>query len=95
MDDHIIRIQSNWESLRMTVDLKELAASAGVRKNLKRYTLGMPDGEYSDKVISVPIPRAKKLLQLIRKHGTEDDFRKCDEYLRPNVRLYKYWGTIR
>ena len=91
MDDHIIRIQSNWESLRMTVDLKELAASAGVRKNLKK-----PDGtDFDDKVVSVPIPRAKKLLQLIRRYGTEDDFRKCDEYLRPNARLYKYWGTIR
>lgn len=91
MDDHIIRIQSNWESLRMTVDLKELAASAGVRKNLKKPGGGV----FDDKVISVPIPRAKKLLQLIRRYGTEDDFRKCDEYLRPNARLYKYWGTIR
>lgn len=93
MDEHIIRI-FNCESVghvwKMTIDLKELAASAGVKKNLKK-----PDGtDFDDKVVSVPIPRAKKLLQLIRRYGTEEDFRKCDEYLKPNARLHKYWREL-
>ena len=93
MDDHIIRI-FNSEAVghvwKMTVDLKELAASAGVRKNRKK-----PDGtNFDDKVVSVPVPRAKKLLQLIRRYGTEEDFRKCDEYLKPNARLHKYWREL-
>ena len=91
MDDHIIRIQSSWESLRMTVDLKELAASAGVRKNRKK-----PDGtDFDDKVVSVPIPRAKKLLKLIRRHGTEEDLQKVDKWMAKNPKLALYWRTIR
>lgn len=86
MDDHIITIGDangldGWK-WTMTIDLKELAEATG-RKG-KKF-----------KLVEIPLTRAKKLLQLIRRYGTEDDFRKCDEYLRPNARLYKYWGTIR
>lgn len=88
MDEHILRIKhhdfdGHWE---MTIDLKELAASAGIR--LKRPG-------YQDKVLSVPMTRAKKLLKLIRENGTDEDLMACDEFLRPNKRLMDYWRTIR
>lgn len=88
MDDHIITFGDSTfgHAWKMTVDLKELAASAGIRKERKGYC---------QKVISVTLPNAKKLLKLIRQYGSESDLLRCDEYLRHNERLYKYWAQIR
>ena len=95
MDDNIITIGDangfgGWR-WKMTIDLKELAESAGVRKQLKNPQ----GGHYDEKVLSVPMPRAKKLLKLIRQDGTESDYQKCDEYLKSNKKLYKAWEQIR
>lgn len=88
MDDHIIRI--NGYGWKMTIDLKELAGSAGIRKNLVKA-----DGHtYDEKVVSVPMARARRLLQLIRQYGTGKDFERCDEYLMANTRLYKHWREL-
>ena len=88
MDDHIIRI--NGYGWKMTIDLKELAGSAGIRKPLVKA-----DGQtYDEKVVSVPMPRAKKLLKLIRQYGSDKDFENCDKYLRPNTKLYKHWRDL-
>jgi hypothetical protein len=92
MDDYIITFGDSTfgHAWKMTIDLKELAASAGVRKPLVKQ-----GGQtYDEEVVSIPMPRAKKLLKLIRKYGAEEDFRKCDEYLKPNVRLHKYWREL-
>ena len=80
MDDHIITIRGQWEPWRMTIDLKELADSAGT--------------SFDTEIISVPLPRARKILKLIRDNGTEEDFRKCDEYLAGNEKLHKYWRDL-
>lgn len=86
MDEHIIRIENLWEHWKMTIDLKELARSAGMKVERPKY---------SEKVVSVPLPRAKKLLKLIRDNGTEKDFEACDKYLATNRRLFKYWIEMR
>ena len=90
MDDHIITI-GGWR-WKMTIDLKELAESAGVRKQLKK-----PDGgHYDEKVLSVPMARAKKLLKLIRQFNyREEDLEKVDFWMAKNPKLALYWGTIR
>lgn len=76
----------------MTIDLKELAESAGVRKQLKK-----PEGgSYKEEVLSVPMARAKKLLKLIRQHNyREEDLEKVDFWMAKNPKLALYWGTIR
>lgn len=81
MDDHIIRFGDGgrW---RMTVDLKELADSAGVRKKRPGY---------DEKAVSVPLPRAKRLVDLIARYAPMEETRKLDTYLRPNTKLYRYW----
>lgn len=95
MDKHIIEIKhhdfgEHWE---MTIDLKELAASAGIRRKLvANYGV---IATYDEKVLSVPMARAKKLLKLIRENGTDEDLMACDEFLRSNKRLMDYWRTIR
>ena len=96
MDDHIITIgDSNgfdgWR-WKMTIDLKELAESAGVRKQLKNPQ----GGHYDEKVLSVPMARAKKLLKLIRQFNyREEDLEKVDFWMAKNPKLAMYWGTIR
>ena len=86
MDDHIIRFGDGgrW---RMTIDLKELAASAGVQKNL----VGANGIKFTEKVVSVPLPRAKKLVDLIARYAPMEEARKLDTYLIPNTKLYRYW----
>lgn len=101
MDDHIIRIgtvcDGHWN---MVIDLRELAASAGVRKKEK-------DGVYTDPrtgetevykgsyYTDYTMTKAKKLLRLIRQYyRTEADLEKVDEYLKPNAKLYKYWREL-
>jgi hypothetical protein len=87
MDEHIITFGDSTfgHAWKMTIDLKELAASAGIRKERKGYR---------QKVISVTLTNAKKLLKLIRQYGSESDLLRCDEYLRHNERLYKYWAQF-
>lgn len=99
MDNHIITIRGQWEPWKMTIDLKELADSAGVRKK-------EPDGIYKDPktgetevykgtyYTDYAMIKAKKLLKLIRDNGTEEDFRKCDKYLAGNEKLYKHWRAL-
>ena len=86
MDDHIIRFGDGgrWH---MTIDLKELAGSAGIRKNLVKA----PGQTFDEKVVSVPLPRAKKLVDLIARYAPMEEARKLDTYLRPNTKLYRYW----
>ena len=86
MDDHIVRFGDGgrW---RMTIDLKELAGSAGIRKNL----VGANGIKFTEKVVSVPLPRAKKLVDLIARYALMEEARKLDTYLKPNRKLYKYW----
>lgn len=89
MDDYIIRISNDdhfrttvW---RMTIDLRALSDLAGKR---------MEDKYNGGTFVDVPIPRAKKLLKLIREYGTQEDFQKVDRNLK-NKRLLSYWKTIR
>ncbi len=105
MDDNIITIgDSNgfdgwrWE---MTIDLKELANSAGIRKKEKDGTYTDPrTGEtevykgswYTD----YPMTKAKKLLKLIRQYNyRKEDLQKVDNWMAKNPKLALYWGSIR
>lgn len=90
MDDYIIELSeqdyyagANWE---MRLNLKEIAFLAGKRCTDRYVGKGMVD---------FPMTRAKKLLRLILKHGTEEDLAKCDKYFATNRRLFKYWRDIR
>ena len=48
------------------------------------------------KLIEIPIPRAKKLLKLIRTSCfREEDLQKVDKWMAKNPKLALYWGTIR
>lgn len=99
MDEHIIRIHDVWYHWKMTIDLKDLAKIAGNR-------VREPDGTYTDPrtgevehykgcvYTEYPMTKAKKLLKLIRKYGTEKEFRACDTYLAENAKLYKYWREL-
>ena len=69
---------------KMTIDLDELARSAGRRVN-----------DRGEIFVDIPLPRAKKLLRLIREYGTENDFEKCDSAFRGNEKLLKYWKELR
>ena len=67
----------------MSIDLKELAEAAGRR-------------DKKTKLIEIPIPRAKKLLKLIRTSCfREEDLQKVDKWMAKNPKLALYWGTIR
>ena len=91
MDDNIITIGDangfgGWR-WKMTIDLKELAESAGVRKQLKNPQ----GGHYDEKVLSVPTARAKKLLKLIRQFNyREEDLEKVDFWMAKNPKLALY-----
>ena len=92
MDDHIITIgDSNgfdgWR-WKMTIDLKELASSAGIRKPLVKQ-FGQV---YNKKVVSIPMSRAKKLLKLIHEHCTDPEI--VSKYLARNKKLYEYWRSL-
>ena len=76
----------------MTIDLKELAESAGKRKKVKKPAGGF----YEEEVLSVPMARAKKLLRLIRQHNyRKEDLEKVDFWMAKNPKLAMYWRTIR
>ena len=65
---------------------QEVAESAGRREY----------DPYSGKLhVIYTIPTAKRLLNLIRKYGTESDFEACDKYLVGNKKLAAYWAGIR
>lgn len=87
MDDNIIKIGDanaldGWR-WTMTIDLKELAEAAGRR-------------DKKTKLIEIPIPRAKKLLKLIRTSCfREEDLQNVDKWMAKNPKLALYWGTIR
>lgn len=87
MDDNIITIGDangldGWR-WKMNIDLKELAEAAGRR-------------DKKTKLIEIPIPRAKKLLKLIRTSCfREEDLQKVDKWMAKNPKLALYWGTIR
>lgn len=92
MDDYILEIKhydfnEHWT---MRIDLKELADSAGKRKKL----VNPRGGVFDELVLSLPMARAVKLLHLIRRYGTEEDYEKCDKYLAPNAKLAKRWKEI-
>ena len=84
MDEHIITIRDTWHHWWMKIDLKAVARDAG--RKVKDE-----DGDY----IAYPLPRAKKLLKLIRQFGSDKDFEACDRYLAQNAKLYKYWKELR
>lgn len=92
MDDHIITISEYHfgEGWTMRIDLKELADSAGKRKKL----VNPRGGVFDELVLSLPMARAVKLLHLIRRYGTEEDYEKCDRYFVTNTRLNKWWREI-
>ena len=63
--------------------VKELAEAAGRRD--KKF-----------KVVEIPIPRAKKLLKLIRQYCyREEDLQKVYKWMAQNTKLALYWGMIR
>lgn len=90
MDETIIRLSNSdhfrTTSWKMMIDLKELVGSAGKR---------IPDKYNGGTMVSYPLPRAKKLLRLIRDFGTEEDFQKCDRVLAKHEKLKKYWEALR
>lgn len=97
MDETITIYDFGW---KMTINLRELARSAGVRKK-------EPDGVYTDPrtgeteryrgawYTDYTMAQAKKLLKLIQTHGREEDFVKCDEYFAENAKLNKLWKEFR
>ena len=88
MDDYIIKL-SNADHFRttewkMTIDIRTLSDLAGKRVEDK-YNGGT--------FVDMPLPRAKKLLKLIREYGTEEDFGKVERNLK-NKKLLQYWRAI-
>jgi hypothetical protein len=83
----IIRETKPWigNTWSMTIDIKALAEEAG-----KRHT----DLYEGRNVVDYPIPRAKKLLKLIRQYGDPEDFGRVGELLKTNKRLSKYWNEL-
>lgn len=71
---------------KMEINLEGLVSSAG-----KRVKDEYNGGSYVD----YPLRKAKKLLKLIRDYGTEDDFRKMDEWMPKNKKLQQYWEDLK
>lgn len=71
---------------KMEIDLEELVHSAGKRKK---------DKYEGCTFIDYRLTQAKKLLKLIWEYGTEDDFRKMDEWMPKNPKLMKYWEDMK
>lgn len=88
MDEYCVFL-SNIDGFRdtawtMTIDLKRLSEQAGKRaKDL--YNGGS--------FVDFPIPRAKKLLKLIREYGTQEDFKKVERFVE-NKKLAAYWKEL-
>lgn len=90
MDETITIYDFGW---KMTINLRELAESAGVKKKMVANYGVISNYDY--KVTSVPMERARKLLKLIQTHGREEDFEKCDKYFAENAKLDKLWKEFR
>ena len=93
MADSIIRIQAGYKLYdawwEMEVDLDLIAADAGrkVREKVKDW-----DGRLIEVVhVVYPLPRARKLIDLILEHGTDDDIEKADRCFGRNQKLYRIW----
>ncbi len=92
MDEHIIKI-TGWKPeggyWRMTIDLRELMGSAGIRRSRPGY---------SEKLVSIPMTKAKKLLKLIQENGTMEDIGRCSQYFKEhfaeNPKLAAYWEEM-
>lgn len=90
MDENIIRISNagtfRTSSWKMTIDLDVLVKDAGRR---------CKDGYNGGTFVDIPIPRAKKLLQLILEYGTEQDIQKVDRVIAKHEKLGPYWKKLR
>lgn len=69
----------------MEIDLQAIADNAG-----RRVQDNYNGGFYGD----YPIPRAKKLLKLIKEYGSDEDLEKVGKYMKSNARLAKYWSDL-
>lgn len=93
MEDSKIRIQAGYKLYdawwEMEVDLDMIAADAGrkVKEKVKDW-----DGMWTEMVhVVYPLPRARKLIDLILEHGTDDDIEKADRCFGRNQKLYRIW----
>ena len=93
MEDGKIRIQAGYKLYdawwEMEVDLDLIAADAGrkVKEKVKDW-----DGEWIETVhVVYPLPRARKLIDLILDYGTDDDIEKADRCFGRNQKLYRIW----
>lgn len=90
MDENILYISNagtfRTSSWKMTIDLDVLVKDAGRR--CKDYYNG---GSF----VSIPLFRAKKLLQLILEYGTEQDLQKVDRVIVKHEKLGPYWEKLR
>lgn len=79
--------KEGWASgqWHMTIDLQEITNSAGKR---------VKDNYNGGTFVDYPLARAKRLLKLIRKHGTTEDIEKCEKYFKHNSRLYDIWKKV-
>ena len=75
---------SFWDDTpwRMTIDLKELAFSAG------KIVEDKYDG---GKVLDYPMARARKLLKIIAENAGPEDLEKCNFWFKKNEKLNKWW----
>lgn len=90
MDENIIHVSNDGtfrtSSWKMIIDLDVLVKDAG-RRCKDQYNGGS--------FVSIPIPRAKKLLQLIREYGSEQDLQKVDRIIVKHEKLGPYWEKLR
>lgn len=87
MNDHTITLEIRelyGPYFTMEINLPEVAFHAGRRV----------EDDKGRKIVDYPLPRARKLINLILKYGTEEDFNKCEYEFKCNARLYKIWGNL-
>lgn len=70
--------------LTMTIDLHQIALLAGKRV----------EDDKGRHIVDYPLPRARKLIRLILKYGTEEDFVKCEAAFKINTKLYTIWDNL-
>ena len=81
---------SSGQSWSMTLDLEEIAREAGVRK---RVTWKDPATGtwYKEDCTPIPLPRARRIINLILRYAEPEDLDAVDKAFRENEKLYKIW----
>lgn len=91
-ENNILTIgESNFgQKWRMTLDLNVITEEAGVRKR-NTWTDPKTGVRYREDFTPMPLPRARKLINLILQYAEPEELEAIGAVFRKNQRLYQIW----